>query len=392
MKLYDKKKNVYEASLERIERLYAAFPNVVVAISGGKDSTVVFNLAMRVAEKMDRLPLSVLWLDQEAEWQAVVDYNRSIMSDPRVRPIWFQGPFRLYNATTSQNEQPWLNCWAPGETWMRPQEPNSIHDNPTKIDRFGALFNELIAHYFNGEPVAGLGGVRCEESPSRQVGLTSYPTWQDITWGKKLNEARQQYMFYPIYDWSWTDVWHAIHTNQWTYCSLYDKFYQLGYPVGTMRVSSVHHETAVGHLRRLQEIEPQTWAALIRRIPSVNAVKQAWGGYTTIQELPKPFTSWRRFRDHLLYNLVADPEKVIAFEKRFLYDDDLFVMEDSKIAKHVHIAQITCILVNDYECVKMANFQNCHIRYRRQQRQRRDQYTNKTPRITLTHEEDQSHE
>ena len=38
-------------------------------MSGGKDSAVLFNLAMTVAKERNRLPLKVFWLDQEAEWK-----------------------------------------------------------------------------------------------------------------------------------------------------------------------------------------------------------------------------------------------------------------------------------------------------------------------------------
>ena len=56
MKYYSKE-NVYEASKRRIRELFEDFPNVVVAFSGGKDSVVVFHLALEVAEELGRLPL-----------------------------------------------------------------------------------------------------------------------------------------------------------------------------------------------------------------------------------------------------------------------------------------------------------------------------------------------
>jgi predicted phosphoadenosine phosphosulfate sulfurtransferase len=54
MKIY-LKQNVFEAALERIRFLFDEFPQVIVNVSGGKDSTVVFNLAMMVAEEKGRL-------------------------------------------------------------------------------------------------------------------------------------------------------------------------------------------------------------------------------------------------------------------------------------------------------------------------------------------------
>src|SRR3990167_1853639 len=99
--------NVFDAALERIRWLFDEFPNVVVNISGGKDSTVVLNLALMVAEEKGRLPLKVMFIDQEAEWQTVIDYIREIMADPRVDPKWLQVPIRLFNATSTI--EPWLH-------------------------------------------------------------------------------------------------------------------------------------------------------------------------------------------------------------------------------------------------------------------------------------------
>jgi predicted phosphoadenosine phosphosulfate sulfurtransferase len=40
-------KNVFDAALEHIHYLLDVFPNIVVGMSGGKDSTVVFELTTR---------------------------------------------------------------------------------------------------------------------------------------------------------------------------------------------------------------------------------------------------------------------------------------------------------------------------------------------------------
>ena len=78
MKIY-LDKNVYDSAIERLEYIFDEFENVIVASSGGKDSTVIFNLALQVARKKKKLPLKVMFLDQEAEWQSVIDYTKEIM-------------------------------------------------------------------------------------------------------------------------------------------------------------------------------------------------------------------------------------------------------------------------------------------------------------------------
>lgn len=351
MKIY-LKENVYDAALDRIRYLFSEFPNVVVNFSGGKDSTVILNLTLKVAEEFGRLPVKVMFIDQEAEWECVIDYIRRVMHDPRVDPWWFQMPLRLFNATST--EQPWLNCWEEGGDWIREKEPNSIKANRYNCDRFTDLFTKIFEVEFPDTKSCHIAGVRCEESPRRMLGLTSYATYKHITWGKSENKKLEHYVFHPLYDWSYTDVWKAINDHGWSYCRLYDYMYQYGVPAIKMRVSNVHHETAIRSLYYMQEIEPNTWNRLVSRVRGINTAGQIKDEMFTVSELPFMFESWTEYRDYLLENLVKEGEPREAFQKKFAKYDKIYI-HDLILEAYARVC-IGAILKNDYHMTVIENF------------------------------------
>jgi len=352
-------KNVFEMALARIEYIYSEFDDVIISISGGKDSTIILNLALLVAERLGKLPLKALFIDQEAEWQHVIDYLKRIKSDPRIELFWLQCPLRISNGTSYHT--PWLYCWEDGKEWMREKEADSIHQNIYGTLTFKHLFDAFQQKHYPNTKLANLGGVRAEESPTRRVTLCNTAKYKWVTWGKKT--AENHFTFYPIYDWSYTDVWKAIYDNSWDYCQIYDYFYRYGVPLQDMRVSSLHHETAVRSLFYLQEIEPNTWNKLTARLEGISTADKIgreiyfshsnMGGTNTL-ELPFMFRDWREYRDYLLENLIPNEELKALYRKRFDHDDLLYA--DIANPPLLFQRQVRTLMLNDYHFTKLDNF------------------------------------
>ncbi len=358
MKIY-LDQNVFDAALARFRWIFSEFENIVVNISGGKDSTVVLNLALMVAEEMGRLPLKVMFTDQEAEWDATIDYVRRALADPRIEPYWLQVPIKLFNATSPFD--PWLYCWEEGKAWIRDKEPNSIHENIYGTDRFAELFNAFMTHHFGGQKAVQIAGVRAEESPGRFQGLTVAPTYKGATWGSRTGKrSPDHYTLYPIYDWTYIDVWKAIHDHGWAYCRLYDYMYQYGVPAMQMRVSNVHHETAVKSLFFLQEIEPDTWERVTARLSGINTAGQLREQFFKPKVLPFMFKDWVEYRDHLLENLVPDPEIRERMRSQFAAHDKRY--RGAAFDRLVR-TEIACILTGDYHGTKLHTFTAAHARH-----------------------------
>jgi predicted phosphoadenosine phosphosulfate sulfurtransferase len=366
MKMY-LNENVWDKAIERIEYIFDEFDEIIVSFSGGKDSTVIFNLALIVAKKKNRLPLKVLFVDQEAEWRNVIEYTRNVMSMPEVEPYWLQIPIKLFNATSM--EKHWLNCWAEGEEWIRPKEEISIKENVYGTDRFKKLFVNFQKYHFPNRSLANFSGVRAEESPNRRSGLCNGQTYKHITYGSIDSKKLNHYTFYPLYDWNISDIWKAIYDNKWKYCKVYDEFYKYGLQPHKMRVSNLHHETAVDQLFYLHEIEPDTWNKLTTRLKGINQSKHMKkADMFGAVELPYMFNDWEEYRDHLLNNLILDSEIRKKFQKKFADMEVKYGEMNRKF--ELYKTQIISILANDFEFTKIDNFRGRPeaINYRRWKR------------------------
>ena len=330
-------KTVRDAAKDRIRWCYQHYDTVVSAWSGGKDSTVMLHLAIEVAREEGRLPLDVVWLDQEAEWDSVVRLARTVSAMPEVNFHWYQVPFRLFNASSLIDDE-WLYCWGEGQEWMRDREPDSIHANTYGVDRFSKMLDAIMQKDFvkGGHRVVRLIGLRADESYKRFLNVSSSlenvlcysaslpdaikARWDDIV---PQNDSRVN----PIYDWSNADVWKSIHDGDWPYADVYDKMYQIGIPLGDMRVSSLCHEIAVGApaVSRAAEIEPDTWRRLTTRMGSLNDLRHMnVNDIMNPRNIPEAFRSWKEYRDYLLETIVQREADKAKFLHMFQNDDTMF--------------------------------------------------------------------
>ena len=72
--------NVLDAARARIELLFDNFEEIIVSISAGKDSTVLYHLCVQEAIRRNR-KIIAFFLDQEAEYQASIDLIKDTLRE-----------------------------------------------------------------------------------------------------------------------------------------------------------------------------------------------------------------------------------------------------------------------------------------------------------------------
>jgi predicted phosphoadenosine phosphosulfate sulfurtransferase len=291
------KDNVLEKAKERVSLVFDNFKDIIVSVSGGKDSTTLYWLALEEAIKRNR-KINLFFLDQEAEYQGSIDLLSTMMRHPSVVPMWYQIPLKLTNATSYKDCV--FYAWEKDAVWVREKDPISIHDiSEDYSDRFYTFFNWLER---NKEDTAFLVGLRAEESLNRLRAVIRHPGWMDVLWSTKTR-GRNTYRFYPIYDWGLGDVWKYINDNKLPYNRVYDKIYWTnGLRHKTMRISNLIHEKSFKCLSDLQVYEPETFNKLIKRLRGVHvaSIYSNEGLVFNADKLPSNFKSWKEFRDYLL--------------------------------------------------------------------------------------------
>ena len=303
--------NVYQRALDRIELIFQHFDNVCVSFSGGKDSGVLLNLALQVANKHGR-KLSVLHLDYEAQYQATTDYVDVVQQS-------FPGdffrccvPFRAATAT-SMHETHW-RPWDPAkkDLWVRqlPEQCHTEHDFDFFHERmtdyeFQEEFGTWLHRRNNAQRTACLVGIRSQESLNRwrAVNKARETTYNEWPW--TVQQVENVFNCYPIHDWLTEDIWTANGKFGWQYNKLYDLMHMAGVPLHAMRVASPFHGQATSSLALYRAIEPDTWGKLVSRVNGVNFTG-IYGGTTAMgwRHIQKPvhFT-WRQYCEFLLSTL-----------------------------------------------------------------------------------------
>lgn len=340
--------NVLDAAKKRVSYIFDEFENIVVSISGGKDSTVLAHLALKEANRRGR-KIGLFFLDEEVVYDSTIKQIRYLMDlyPENTIKLWLQIEFNLTNATSFEDSQfiPWER--GKHKIWMRRKEPDSIQHKPWDREKEtirdknkGFGFYDALENFQRNRPnTAFLVGLRATESMNRWRAVSKNPGHKDAFWTTKMEN--NSISAYPIYDWNFHDVWRYIYDTKLRYSKIYDYQFKKGLGINEIRVSSLIHEKSFKSLVELPEFEPKTYDRLLKRVGGI-ATGHIYGKdnkMMRVRKLPKNYKTWREYRDFLLKTYPDEIKKKI-FEKRF--------------ARHLdndYVARQQCrqLILNDYE-------------------------------------------
>lgn len=278
-KIYTEK-NVLDAAFERLEIMFKNFDNIYFSFSGGKDSSVMIQLANQVAQKMNKV-FDVLYIDLEAQYSHTIQHIEELKKLSQIRDFYHIAlPMALRNAV-SVLQPKWI-CWEEENKhlWVRemPKDSINIHNCPFEWFKKGEEFEEFTIQFANwyqekwqGMVACGVG-IRTDESLNRfrtiafkdkKILFNNY-NW---TTKMKMNERPiEVYNFYPIYDWSAEDIWGAVSQLNLKYNYIYELMYKNGLSIYEQRLCQPYGDDQRKGLDQYKALEYETWSKILNRV------------------------------------------------------------------------------------------------------------------------------
>ncbi len=307
--------NVYDLAMERFKFIFDEFDHVYISFSGGKDSGVMLNLAIKyIKENNLNRKITLMHLDYEAQYEATTEYVKIIENKYAdiLNVIHVCVPFKVTTCTSM-----FESYWRPWEEskkdiWVRGLPNNAMTKNDFDFyneNMWDYEFQEKLSKWahdkYKAKKTAVLVGIRTQESLHRwrAIHKERKTYFKNKKYSKKILD--DVFNFYPIYDWKTEDVWVANGKFEFDYNKLYDLYYQAGLPINSMRVASPFLSEGQETLKLYKAIEPHTWGKLVSRVNGVNFTG-LYGGTSAVgwKKIKKPDNyTWKKYMEFLLDTL-----------------------------------------------------------------------------------------
>lgn len=331
-------KNVLDAAFDRLEFIFDNFDNIYFSVSGGKDSSVMVQLANIVAKRHNK-KFDVLFIDLEAQYRLTIEHIYELKKLSQIRDFYHIAlPLALRNAVSIL--QPKWICWEEESKhlWVRDLPTDSINMSNCPFDWFrkGEEFEEFIIQFADwyqrkcgGKIACGIG-IRTDESLNRFRTISYQDNkimYNNKHWTTKI-KFKDKYIdvfnFYPIYDWKTEDIWGAISKLDLQYNEIYELMYKNGINIHEQRLCQPYGDDQRNGLDQFKALEYETWDKVVSRVNGVN-FGNIYCRTTALGNLKTSKPSFMTWKEYTIYLL----------ESIGIYNSDLMIHYYKKIKKFV---------------------------------------------------------
>ena len=273
--------SVVEAAINRMEVLYAAGHRVVVAFSGGKDSTVTLEIAIEAARRTGRLPVEVSIQEEEVQLPGTYEFVERTANRPEVRLRWLVMQQVMVNHFNRTDPYWWvMDPKLTPDEWVRkpPAYAEFVADKEISrsITRERYPVSGELGPNKNwwewqdrGEQLICVMGLRVQESINRLMGLVSTCGYMGGSGVAGYFTAR------PVYDWRDGDVWKFIAEKGLDYNKAYDTLRLMGMPPAGLRTGPpTMNGAGIESLKMASKAWPHWFDRVAHRLPGIRSAAQ----------------------------------------------------------------------------------------------------------------------
>lgn len=259
--------DVFNVAVDRMVALYKEGHRVVVSFSAGKDSGICLEICLIAARETNRLPVEVVLRDEEIMYPGTYEYAERVAARPEVQFNWLIAHQPIINVFNRKEPYWWVfDQKLKPEEWVRQPPAIAQYITQKSIDQMTIPARFPPAP---GKRLYAVIGLRISESRGRMYGLFSSGGY--VTGENKYGVANVR----PIYDWSDSDVWKAIHDNKWDYNKAYDTMHAAGVPKNKLRIAPPTMNAAgIGELAKAAAAWPKWFNKVCTRLQGVRTAAQ----------------------------------------------------------------------------------------------------------------------
>lgn len=264
--------DVVQAAKIRIRNVFRNGLPVYMSFSGGKDSLVMAQLVVELAQagEIDPAQLTVQFIDEEAIFSCIEEKvkewrRRFILLGAKFE--WYCLEVKHFNCFNELSNDETFICWDryKKDVWVRNPPSFAIREHPKLRPRVDAYQDFLPRVCSDGITIVG---IRTAESVQRLQNIAAM-----LRAGRTMTNKQQ---VFPIYDWTNNDVWLYLLREKVDIPEIYLFLWQSGTRKGQLRVSQFFSVDTARSLVKMNEYYPDLMERIIRREPNAYLASLYW--------------------------------------------------------------------------------------------------------------------